>query len=110
MHSNNPGYFFCVRLPAAALLSLAAFAAQGDNSGISIMHRTPDAFCRGTARSIAVDRYTMKKDAVPIQKALQQNGGVAVIDAITKAVYGQDVKSDAQAADAGTLACLNHSR
>ena len=110
MTSTRSGYFCGARLFTAALLSLAAFAAQGDNSGISTIHRTPDAFCRGTARSIAIDRNTMKRDGVPVKKALEQNGGVAVIEAITKAVYSQDVKSDAQAADAGTAACLNQSR
>ena len=43
-----------------------------------------------------------------IKKALEQNGGVAVIDAITKAIYSRDLKSKAQAADAGTAACLSY--
>ena len=97
-------------LSAAALLSLTACAAQRSDSGIRIVHRPPDEFCRGTARSIAVDRYGTKRDGVSIEKALEQNGGVAVIDAITKAIYGRDVMTEAQAADAGTAACLRHFR
>ena len=97
-------------LSAAALLSLAACAAQRSDSGIRVFHRTPDEFCRGTARSIAVDQYGMKRDGVSIKKALQQNGGVAVIDMITKAIYSLDLKSEAEAADAGTAACLSHFR
>ena len=97
-------------LSAATLLSLAACAAQRSDSGIRIGHRTPDEFCRGTARAIAVDRYGMKRDGASIEKALEQNGGVAVIDAITKAIYGRDLMTEAQAADAGTAACLRHFR
>jgi hypothetical protein len=97
-------------LTAAALLSLAACAAQRSDSGIRIVHRTPDEFCRGTARSIAVDRYGMKSEGVTLKKALEQKGGVAVIDAITKAIYSQHLDSEAQAADAGTAACLSHFR
>ena len=109
MSSVGPGHV-CSALTAAALLSLAACATQRGDSGIRIVHRTPDEFCRGTARSIAVDRYGMKSDGVPIKKALEQQGGVAVIDAITKAIYGQELKSEAQAADAGTAACLSYFR
>ena len=97
-------------LSAAVLLSLAACAAQRSDSGIRIAHRTPDEFCRGTARSIAVDQYGMKRDGVSIKKALEQNGGVALIDMITKAIYNRDLKSEAQAADAGTAACLSYFR
>lgn len=100
------GAFLC----AAALLSLAACAAQRSDSGIRIVHRSPHEFCRDTARSIAVDRYGMKRDGVSIKKALEQNGGVAVIDAITKAIYSRDLVSEAQAADAGTAACLSYFR
>jgi len=52
----------------------------------------------------------MKKDGVSIKRALEQNGGVAVIDAITKAIYSRDLMSEAQAADAGTTACLSYFR
>jgi hypothetical protein len=97
-----------VLVSAAALLSLAACAAPRSDSGIRIVNRTPDEFCRGTARSIAVDRYGMKRDGVSIQKALEQNGGVGVIDAITKVIYSRDLKSEAQAADSGTAACLSY--
>jgi hypothetical protein len=97
-------------LSAAALLSLAACAAQRSDSGIRIFHRTPDEFCRGTARSIAVDQYRMKRDGVSMKKVLEQNGGVAVIDAITKAIYSRDLMSEVQAADAGTAACLSYFR
>ena len=97
-------------MSAAALLSLAACAAQRSDSGIGIVHRTPDEFCRGTARSIAVDRYHMQRDGVSIKKALERNGDVAVIDAITKAIYSRDLVSEAQAADAGTAACLSYFR
>ena len=97
-------------MSVAALLSLAACAAQRGDSGIRIVHRAPDEFCRGTARSIAVDRYGMKRDGVSIKRALEQNGGVALIDAITKAIYSRDLMSEAEAADAGTAACLRYFR
>ncbi len=94
---------------AAALTALAACAAQPqDNSGITVARRTPDEFCHGTARSIAVDRYDMKQDGTPLEDALQQNADVALIEEITKAVYAPDVRSEEQAADAGTAACLRH--
>ncbi len=108
MSSSGPRNVCSVLLSAAALLSLAACAAQRSDSGIRIVNRTPDEFCRGTARSIAVDRYGMKRDGVSIKNALEQNGGVAVIDAITKAIYSRDLKSEAQAADAGSAACLSY--
>jgi hypothetical protein len=96
---------------AAALLSLAACAAQGsDSSGIRVVQRTPEQFCRGTARSVAIERYGMKTAGQPLAKALEANGGVAVVDAITKAVYGANVRSETQAADAGTAACLAYFR
>jgi len=110
MSSVGPRYVCSALLSAAALLSLAACAAQRSDSGIRIFHRTPDEFCRGTARSIAVDQYRMKRDGVSIKKALEQNGGVALIDAITKAIYSRDLMSEAQAADAGTAACLSYFR
>ena len=91
-------------------MSLAACAAQRGDSGVRIVNRTPNEFCRGTARSIAVDRYDMKRDGVPLKKALEHNGRVAVIDAITKEIYGRDFKSEAQAADAGTASCLSYFR
>jgi len=97
-------------LSAATLLSLAACAAQRSDSGVRIANRTPDEFCQGTARSIAVDRHGMKRDGVSLAKALERNGGVAVIDAITKAIYSREFKSEAQAADAGTAACLSYFR
>ena len=52
----------------------------------------------------------MKRDGVSLAKALERNGGVAVIDAITKAIYSREFKSEAQAADAGTAACLSYFR
>jgi hypothetical protein len=52
----------------------------------------------------------MKRDGVSIKRALEQNGGVAVIDAITKAIYSRCLMSEAQAADAGTAACLSYFR
>ena len=97
-------------LAAAAMLSLTACAAQSDGSGIRIIQRTPDEFCRGTARSIAVERYNMKRKGLPLAKALEENGGVAMIDAVTKAIYSADVRSEAQAADVGTEACLRYFR
>ena len=97
-------------LSAAALFSLAACAAQRGDSGVRIMTRTPDEFCRGSARSIAIDRYQMKMNGMNVQKALEQNSSVAVIDAITKAIYNRDLKSEDQAADAGTAACLSYFR
>jgi len=110
MLSSGPGNVCRALLSAAALLSLAACAAQRGDSGVRIVNRTPDEFCRGTARSIAVDRYGMKRDGVTIRNALEQNGGVAVIDAVTKAIYSRDLKSEAEAADAGTAACLSYFR
>ena len=110
MSSIGPRYFCSALLSAAALLSLAACAAQHSDSGIRVVHRTPDEFCRGTARSIAIDRYGMKRDGVPLKKALEQKGGVAVIDAITKAIYSQDLESEVEAANAGTAACLSYFR
>jgi hypothetical protein len=115
MSSVAPGYAFSTLtagalLFAAALVSLAACAAQRSDSGIRIFHRTPDEFCRGTARSIAVDQYGMKRDGVHIKTVLEKNGGVALIDAITKAIYNRDLQSEAQAADAGTAACLAYFR
>ena len=115
MSSAGPSYV-CSALTAGAflsitaLLSLAACAAQRGDSGVRIVHRTPDEFCRGTARSIAVERYGRKRDGVSLEKALEQNGGVALIDMITKAIYSRDLKSEAQAADAGTAACLSYFR
>jgi hypothetical protein len=98
-------------LAMAALLPLSACAAQPeDRSGIRIVQRTPAQFCRGTARSVAVDRYAMKKGGMSLKGALDQNGGVAVIDAITRAVYERNLESDAQAADAGTAACASYFR
>ncbi len=110
MSSVGPRYVCSALLSAAALLSLAACAAQRSDSGIRIFHRAPDEFCRGTARSIAIDQYRMKRDGVSIKVALEQNGGVALIDAITKAIYSRDLMSEAQAADAGTAACLSYFR
>jgi hypothetical protein len=99
-----------VILLTASLLSLTACAAQRGDSGVRIVNRTPDEFCRGTARSIAVDQYGKKRDGVPIEKALERNSDVALIAAITKAIYSQDLKSEAQAADAGTAACVSYFR
>jgi len=100
-------------LLCAVLIAVAGCASRRDDSGdagIRVVHRTPDEFCRGTARSVAVDRYGMKKDGTPLKEALEQNGGVAVIDEITKAIYSRDLNSEAQAADAGTAACLRYFR
>ena len=52
----------------------------------------------------------MKQDGAPLAKALAANGGVAVIDAITRGVYSRDPKSEREAADAGTAACLSYFR
>jgi hypothetical protein len=84
--------------------------AKEDRSGINIVRRTPDQFCRGTARSVAMDRYEMKRDGAPLAKALEANGGVAVIDAITRAVYAREPRSEREAADVGTAACLSYFR
>ena len=81
-----------------------------DTSGVRIVRRTPDKFCRGTARSVAIDRYNMKREGMPLAKALEQNGGVDVIDAITRAVYSGDARTETQAADLGTTACLRYFR
>jgi hypothetical protein len=97
-------------LVSITVLAGCAGAAQEDTSGLRVVRRTPDEFCRGTARSLAVDRYVLKRDGVPLSKALAQNGGVDVIDAVTRAVYGGEVRSEAQAADAGTAACLRYFR
>ncbi len=94
----------------AALLSLAACAAPPNDAGVRVVHRTPDQFCRGTAQSLAVDRYAMKRAGTPLKKALEQDEGVAVIDAITQAVYANGVDSEAQAAEAATAACLRYFR
>ena len=93
-----------------ALLAGCASEAAYDTSGVRVVRRTPDEFCRGTARSVAVDRYDMKRQGVPLRKALEGNGGVAVIDAITNAVYSRDPKSESQAADVGQAACLSYFR
>jgi len=79
-------------------------------TGIRIVHRTPGQFCRGTARSIAVERYMMKRDGTPLDKALESNAGVAVVDTITRAIYESDLASEEQAADAGTSTCLRYFR
>ena len=50
----------------------------------------------------------MKTSGISLGKALE--GGVPVIDAITKAVYGATVRSETQAADTGTAACLAYFR
>ena len=94
----------------AGVLSLAACAAPDapDNSGLRIVQRTPEQFCKGTARSVAADKYRMKTSGISLGKALE--GGVPVIDAITRAVYGPTVRSETQAADAGTAACLAYFR
>jgi hypothetical protein len=84
--------------------------AKEDRSGVNIVRRTPDEFCRGTARSVAIDRYAMKRDGATLTKALEANGGVAVIDAITRAVYSRDPRSERDAADVGTSACLAYFR
>lgn len=97
-------------LSAAALLSFAACAAQRGDAGVRIVHHTPNEFCRGTARSIAVERYDMKRNGVPLKRAQEENAGVAVIDAITNEIYSGNFKSEAQAADAGTAACLRYFR
>lgn len=97
-------------LSVAALLSITACAQKSDGSGIRIIQRTPEEFCRGTARSIAMERYNMKRKGVPLAKALKENGGVAMIDAVTRAIYSTDIRSEAQAADVGTEACLRYFR
>ena len=95
-----------------ALLALAGCfgSAREDTSGIRIVHRTPDEFCRGTARSVAIDRYGMKREGKTLAQALDENQGVAVIDAVTRAVYARDPRSEAAAADVGTAACLAYFR
>jgi hypothetical protein len=95
---------------AAIVLSGCAGEPAADTSGVRIVRRTPDEFCRGTARSVAIDRYTMKRAGTPLAKALEQNGGVDVIDAITRAVYNGDARTETQAADLGTAACLRYFR
>ena len=99
-------------LAASALLAVTgcAGAPAEDTSGIRIVRRTPDEFCRGTARNVAVDRYNMKREGASLKEALDQNGGVDVIDAITKAIYSRNPASESQAADAGTAACLAYFR
>jgi hypothetical protein len=95
---------------AVLLLAGCAGTPEEDTSGLRVVRRTPDEFCRGTARTVAVDRYAMKREGVPLRKALEGNGGVAVIDAITNAVYGRETRSEAQAADVGQAACLAYFR
>jgi len=95
--------------PTLVLLAGCA-GAREDTSGITFIRRTPDEFCRGTARSIAIDRYEMKRGGTTLARALEPNGGVAVVDAITRAVYSRDPRSDREAADIGTAACLEHFR
>lgn len=92
----------------APLLLAACVATPEDTSGLRVVRRTPDEFCRGTARSVAIDRYHMKKNGMPLEQAVESNGGVAVIDAITRAIYSRQLGSEAQAADAGTAACLGY--
>jgi hypothetical protein len=95
----------------AALTCLVLVAcASEDTSGIRIVRRTPDEFCRGTARSIAADRYAMKREGVPLSQALEENGEVEVVDAITRAVYSGNARSEAEAADVGTAACTRYFR
>ncbi len=101
------------RITSAGLLcaALSACAAQRpltDNSGLRVVSSSPAEFCRGTARSIAVGRYDMRQEGMPLEVALQQNEGVALIDAITRAVYAANVHSEDQAADVGTSACLRY--
>ncbi len=101
------GYFSFAVL-CAALAACATGRSQAGDSGLRVVHSSPAEFCRGTARSIAVSRYDMKRDGTPLAEALQQNEGVALIDAITRAVYLANVSSAGQAADAGTAACLRY--
>jgi hypothetical protein len=92
------------------LLSACAEPASTGDSSLRVTFRTPAEFCQGTGRSIAVDRYGMKSRGAPLKEALELNNGVPVIDAITRAVYAGGVASEAQAAAAGTRACLSHFR
>jgi hypothetical protein len=92
------------------LLLLSACAAPAADPSVRIKFRTPEEFCQGTGRSIAIDRYNLKNKGASLREALDLNNGVPVIDAITRAVYASDSKSESQAATAGLRACRDHFR
>lgn len=82
-------------------------ACASDNSGIRIVQRSPEEFCRGSARSIAADSYAAKARGVPMGKTVNADNP-PVVNAITRAVYGGNPGSEAAAADLGTAACLDY--
>ena len=84
-------------------------ACASDNSGLRIVQRSPEAFCSGTARSIATDGYAMKSRGVPLSKAVNSDNP-PLVNAITRAIYSGNPKSEAAAADLGTSACLEYFR
>ena len=94
----------------ALLAASCAESRQASDSGLRISFRTPSEFCEGTGRSLAVDRYNMKKNGMSLEESLELNEGVALIDAITRAVYSRDLTSESQAGAAGTSACLAYFR
>ena len=98
-------------IPAVCLLLLSGCAEPaGTADSVRITFRSPGEFCEGTGRSIAIERYNMKSKGAALKEALERNNGVPVIDAITRAVYGSESKSETQAAAVGTKACLNYFR
>jgi hypothetical protein len=84
-------------------------ACASDNSGLRIVQRSPEEFCRGSARSIATDAYAMKARGVPLSKAVNGDNP-PLVNAITRAIYSGNPKSEAAAADLGTSACLEYFR
>ena len=93
-----------------AILASGCASGREDRSGIVINRRTPDQFCNGTARSIAIDRFQMKQQGDSLAVALKADGNVPLINAITRSVYQSNARTDSQAADAGTKGCLAHFR
>jgi hypothetical protein len=90
---------------AGVFITLQACAS--DHSGIRIVQRSPDEFCRGTARSIAADSYAMKTRGIPLSKAVDADSP-PVVNAITRAIYSGNPRSETAAAELGTAACLDY--
>lgn len=90
-------------------LMTALQACASDNSGIRVVQRSPDEFCRGSGRSIAAEGYAMKARGVPLSKAVNTDNP-PVVNAITRAIYSGNPRSEAAAADLGTSACLEYFR
>lgn len=94
----------------AVLAASCAESPQATDSGLKVSFRSPSEFCGGTGRSMAVDRFNLKKNGMSLDESLKLNEGVALIDAITRAVYSRDWTSESQAGAAGRSACLAYFR